>query len=317
MSSKILLFMLIVLAAVTPAYPQTPIRTFEIDLIEEFAIDGGVPNAALLDDADGNPVVVLLYTSQQGLVEAASTDGITFTNIGQPFRELQALLRPQNLLPTDVIVRQTEAGNWRYFIKGLPAPGVEERLIYAAEREPDGSVSLLNDGLPVYEGQEGGGRRVEVIDIIPTLAGDWRMFYVGLNEQPETVHTALSSDEGLTWAYESENTFEDNPIQGSPLAEQINVDPAPFRLNDGTYMAVTMRGAKFYFWNSTDGLAFTPVPDVVLTPQDVSQAVDDEVMGLFDPTLVQMPDNTIYLYFTAGKDTMGYILAAKINIIEQ
>lgn len=84
-------------------------RTFEITIIEDFMIEGGVPNATLIQDSAGDDQVVLLYTTQ-GIISAYSLDGIQFENIGEPFTELMALYNTIEVFPSDVIIRQTSAG---------------------------------------------------------------------------------------------------------------------------------------------------------------------------------------------------------------
>ncbi len=93
----------------------------------------------------------------------------------------------------------------------------------------------------------------------------------------------------------------------------MNVDPAPLRLQDGSAIAVTMRAAKLYFWNSEDGLTFTQVDDFAIESSAFAGTGLD-CMGLFDPTLVQLPDGSIRMYVTCESASGSRIVAADITI---
>ncbi len=309
-------FLLLVVFGVlaSPTFAQDSGATLQIDIVPDFKIEGSVPNAALLADADGAAQVVLVYASEQGLVQATSADGLTFSGLGERFTAMLELFRDKGLFPTDVLVRQTADGTWRYFVKGLPPPGNAARALYGVDRAADGTLTLLNGGEPLYTGKEGGSKRVEVPDIIITPEGGWRMFYVAMGEPVEITHSAISTDEGLTWTFEKEAVFGDQTPKPGPRAEQLNVDPAPFRLNDGSYIAATMRAGSIYFWTSDNGLTFTPIPDAVLKPEDVNATGLTTARGLFDPTWVQLPDDTLLLYVTAGAEARGDIVAARVTL---
>jgi hypothetical protein len=308
------ILLMCVLGAAYPLFAQDSPPTIQFERVPDFLIDGGVPNAALVTDDSGAPQVVLLYLSQQGLVQATSSDGVTFSGLNEPFKAMQDVFRDKGLFPVDVLVRQTASGAWRYFVKGLPPPGTPARHLYGVERGADGSLTLLNGGEPIYTGKPGGAERVEVPEIILTPDDTWRMFYVALGEPLEITHSAISSDEGRTWTFEQDNVFGDPEPKPGPRAEQINVDPAPFRLNDGSYVAATMRAGRLFFWTSADGLAFTPIPDGVLTAEAVRSSLNQPVTGLFDPTWVQLPDGTLYLYTTAGAEARGSIVAFRVML---
>src|SRR6185436_1740206 len=97
---------------------------------------------------------------------------------------------------------------------------------------------------PVYSGTAADAGKVEVIDIIVAPSGAWRLFYIAIDARPVgNARTALSNDEGLTFGFESDNPFGDLMV-ANPGASNVNVDSCLFRFSDGTYLAVTMRGAQ-------------------------------------------------------------------------
>ena len=96
-------------------------------------------------------------------------------------------------------------------------------------------------------------------------------------------------------------------------AQDRNVDPAVLRLQDDTFIAVTMRAAMLYFWNSTDGYVWEEIGASEINISQWDAAEVDDAVGLFDPTLLQLPDGTIYMYVTAGQGTTDRLVAAEIT----
>ncbi len=62
-----------------------------------------------------------------------------------------------------------------------------------------------------------------------------------------------------------------------------------------------MRGARLFLFTSLDGRTFVPAPNA---PIEAAQLAPGN-MGLFDPTLVQLPDGRIFMYVTAGNSPSG------------
>ncbi|MBI5769878.1 MAG: right-handed parallel beta-helix repeat-containing protein [Verrucomicrobia bacterium] len=266
-------------------------RTFRVEPVAGFAITGNVPNATYV--AAENKVY-LIYSVAGGIVQATSTDGVTFSDVGVLHAGLTTLLAPVGKNGVDLLLRTTVGGVKRYFAGGL-ARNDPTRHLYRADADASGKLTLTST--PVYIPAADEGAHAGVPDIIVTRDGRWRMFYVPVPAARNNTRTAVSSDEGASWTYESNNPFGD--FAASQGAATTNVDPCPFRLADGTYFAVTMRAGKLYFWNSDDGLTFTEIAGSELTAAAFS-ATAPGASALFDPTIVQLFDGTIYLYATAG-----------------
>jgi hypothetical protein len=287
-------------------------RTYTVTPVSGFTIEGTIPNVTLVKDGNDNDVVLLVYSSPVGICEATSTDGLTFSGTGIKSSDLIRVLDPipQTLYVTGVLVRPLPSGTWRYFIKALAPPGNSERHIYVADRTADGIITLANDHAPVYTGGPTDEGRVEVIDLIEALAGEWVMYYVAPSSSARNSRSATSLDQGLSWTFHGDNPFSDITLTG---AQNINVDPAVLRLQDDTFIAVTMRAAMLYFWNSADGYVWEEIGGSEINVSLWDAAEVDDAVGLFDPTLLQLPDGTIYMYVTAGQGTTDRLVAAKIT----
>jgi hypothetical protein len=278
--------------------------------VSGFSIAGSIPNVSLVKDASDNDIVLLLYSISGGICEATSTDGVTFSGTGViAANDVNSMLDSKLLFETGVLVRQLSSGTWRYFIKGLGAPGSSQH-IYIADRPPGGSITLGNSGDAVYTGGVTDMGFVGVIDIVKASGGEWVMYYVSTKASPSNSRNAISANEGMSWTFNSDNPFSDISLTG---ATNLNVDPAVLQLQDDTFMAVTMRAMKLYFWNSLDGYTWTEIAQSELCIDLWASAERGDAQGLFDPTLLQLPNGTIYLYVTAGQGTTDHLVAATIT----
>ena len=271
-------------------------RDYEPVVVRDFAIAGHIPNAVFLDNED---IVDLIYVTREGFIEMEASDGVNFSSEEEPRQDLTMILDEVGLLAVGAIVRERKNDSRRYFLGGLPPPEQSERFVYSADPTSNGNLELKNNGDPIYLGGPSDKNHVGVIDITVAPDGQWRMFYVSVRSERGNTRTALSDDEGISWVFESDDPFKD--LDAPKKAQTTNVDPAVLRLNDSTYLGVTMRGGQLFIWNSLDGLDFTQIPDRTIDASLFSEQVPGAT-GLFDPTIVQLPDDTIYLYVTAGGD---------------
>lgn len=281
-------------------------RTVTVTPVEGFALFGNIPNATWLESEQQ---VALIYSSSAGLTVATSADGLSFDGVGEYDDALREVLTPLGLGTVGVIVRETEAGTKRYFLRGLTPPESAVSEIYVAQPDGNGGYTLLNGSAPVYSGGPGDGQNAQVIDISELGQGILRMVYCSKEADLPGTREAWSFDEGLSWQFARDNVYGD---LGMTKAQDVNVDPAMLRLQDGTFLSVTMRGAQLFVWNSADGFTFTQIEDFVIDASDFDHIVDDP-KGLYDPTIVQLGDGTIMLYACAGDDAEGQVVAAKLS----
>ena len=282
-------------------------RFFSIVVQPDFSLLGGIPNAHWLEEEES---LALTYL-HNGWQRIHSNGDLNFSADDGLQEKLTALTFDVPFQLVSPIVRTTTSGQRRYFAKALTNESDTERALYAFEENDDDSFSFLNSGEPVYTGTEE-GKMIEVPDIIKTpLEDQWRLFYVAKDASSPNTRTAISDDEGLSWSFEHDNPFGDLETAGQ--ASGRNVDPAPYRLQDDSYMAITMRGTKLYFWNSVDGLSFIEAPDNELVPSSFSSLLSDPI-GLFDPTLAQLDDGSLHLFVTVQNNDTSIIANARIYI---
>lgn len=273
-------------------------RSFNVTPLLDFSLAGGVANASFLSR---DQKVHLLYYGNYGagVIEATSCDGINFANPGLIDNQLTHALDSLGYHINGPVVRELSNGDRRY-VMGESS----NTYVFVGDRASGSNLVVWTNS--VYSG---GTNDTGVIDIIDTPEGHWRLFYVRMTTTNKA-HTALSTNEGASWTFEYSNPFGDYYFPHTPTND--NVDPAPFRMNDGTYMAVTMRELKLYFWNSLDGLHFVEVTNFSIGAGFFSAAAPG-CSGLLDPTLVQLPDGSLYLYVTASKPGSSTLAAARIE----
>ena len=285
-------------------------RAYKVTPISGLTIEGSIPNVSLVKNSDDENIVLLVYSSPSGICEAKSDDGLTFTGTGVRSEDLANVLAPLPIwhTPTGVLVRQLASGDWRYFIKGLGGPDNLNRHIYVADRGTGGVLELRNNNESVYSGGQNDNNRVEVFDVVEATDEKWVMYYVSPTGTPTSnSRSAISSDRGMSWTFHSDNPFSD---RGVTRAQDRNVDPAVLRLQDDTFMAVTMRAQKLYFWNSADGYEWAELPGSELSSTKWNSDEVGDAVGLYDPTLLQLSDGTIYLYSTAGGGSNDDVVVA-------
>jgi hypothetical protein len=147
----------------------------------------------------------------------------------------------------------------------------------------------------VFEGSPEDARFIGVPDVTATHDGRLRLTYVGRGSAQSNSRTAISTDDGLTFIPEFSNPFGDLAVP-NPRASDINVDPAILKLANGGYLAIGMRAARLYLFSSVDGRTFSPMAQ----PPIEAATLSPGATGLFDPTLIQLPDGRVFFYATAG-----------------
>jgi hypothetical protein len=203
----------------------------------------------------------------------------------------------------EVIPREDREGRPLLYVLGLAPPGSNSAVLFRLAltegrytREP---------ASPVFEGE---GQFIGVPDLTPTRDGRLRLTYVARGAARSNSRTAVSSDDGVTFAGEFDNPFGDLGVP-NPRAADTNVDPAVVRLARGGFLAVAMRDKRLFLFTSIDGRTFTPSPHPPLDAGGLAPGAD----GLFDPTLVQLSDGRICLYATAGTGPSGKVVRAEIR----
>ncbi len=263
--------------------------------------NAGTPNVGWVNGA--------VWLSVSGMRLFRSPDGSNHTN-PEMLNGLGLALAGSGYGPGEVVPREDSGGNPVFYVLALAPRGENRAVIFRMTRNAAGALAL-NPPAPVYEGGPGDGKFLGVPDITSAGDGRLRLTYVSLGAAQRNSRSALSADDGFTFTPERKNLFGDLAVP-NPRAQDMNVDPAILKLAGGGYLAVTMRAARLYMSTSIDGRTFVPAPQPAIEPENLYPGAN----GLFDPTLVQLPDGRIFMYATAGSgpsSTMSRVIRAEIQ----
>ena len=285
----------------TPAYIDAALTTFDKILAENnqpskvwsvkpdanFRINNAsIPNVGWVKNE-----VWLTAGTQQGLRLYRSADGSNAAN-GEALNSLATALSGSGYAPTETVPREASDGSAELYVLGLGPPNSNRSVLFRL-REQSAGVFALSPSTTVFAGGADDNQFIGVPDVYKTNDGKLRLVYVGRGSPRSNARTAVSSDGGQTFTFESNNPFGDLTAPSGPGT--TNVDPAVVKLASGGYLAVAMRLKKLYLFASGDGVNFTPLN---LSPLDASQLFPGTI-GFFDPTLVQLPSGKIWMYATA------------------
>jgi len=254
-----------------------PDRDFQIS-------SAGVPNAGWVDNQ-----VWLIASTPSGPRLFRSEIG---NNDSQPetVAGLASALGGTGFNPVEPIPREAPDGTNEIFVAGTA--GQNQRSVLFRLRDNGSGVFVRSPLTPVYEAP---GERINVPDVYQMNDGGLGLVYIENFSLRGNSQIAASTDGGASFVFEYNNPFGDHDI-ANPDAGNTNVDPAVLRLKSDYFIAVTMRQTKLHIFTSTDGLHFVPTT----TPPIEAAALFPGGQGLFDPTLVQLPDGTIMMYVTVG-----------------
>ena len=254
-----------------------------------FRIQGGsISNAGWVSDE-----VWLTVGTSQGMRLYRSRDG---SNQSTPevMSGLSNALDGTGFSPTETVPRQNAAGGRELYVLGLAPPGTNRSVLFRLQES--GGVFIRNPSGAVFDALASDNTGfIGVPDVYGTADGRRRLVYVDKGASRPNARTAISDDQGATFRIEGNNPFGD-VAQSGPA--DTNVDPAVLSLASGGYLAVAMRLARLYVFRSVDGATFTTEAGTLI---EASSFVAGAT-GLFDPTLVQLPDGTVLMYTTLEDD---------------
>ncbi len=259
----------------------------------QFAINGAsIPNVGLVNGE------VWLVVGNRGPHLYRSADGSNSTTDETIFGLAEAFAG-SGFNAGEVVPRQGSDGKPEFYVLGLAGPGVNESAIFRLRAAADGRYTRQPSNA-VFKGGPLDGNFLGVPDVTPAADGRLRLMYVSRGGAVSNSRTAISSDGGASFTAEFKNTYGDYAVP-RPTAMTTNVDPAVLRLASGGFLSVAMRSARLYLFTSIDGQTFVPTPNAAIEPEQLSPGAT----GLFDPTLVQLPNGRIFLYATAASDPGG------------
>ncbi len=205
---------------------------------------------------------------------------------------LSEALSGTGFVPGEALPREMSNGRRALFAHGLGPPNSNRATLFRLFEGSDGKFAR-DPAAPVFTEEP----FVGVPDVTPLPDGRHRLIYVALSSVQGNSRIAISSDGGASFTREFDNPFGDLAVP-NPGPQDINVDPAVVRLSRGGYLGVAMRDKKLYLFTSIDGRSFVPSP----TPAIEASSLSAGATGLFDPTLVELPDGRIFVYVTAEGD---------------
>lgn len=254
-----------------------------------FRIQGAsIPNAGLV-----NNEVWLTVGGPQGPRLYRSRDGSNQTT-AEVISGLSSALDGTGFAPTEVVPRENSAGGRELYVLGLGPPGVSRSVLFRLQESGGGFVRSPSPAVYDALASDNTGF-IGVPDVYRTTDGRLRLVYVDKGATRQNARTAISSDQGATFTPENTNPYGDFNLSGPA---DTNVDPAVLRLGTGGYLSVTMRLTRLYLFTSTDGMTFAPQSG---SPIEATAFLAGAT-GLFDPTLVQLPDGTVLMYVTLEDD---------------
>jgi len=277
-------------AASTPPPPPAPSSSgWRVTPNPAFRIQGGATsNAGFLGDE-----VWLTVGTPQGMRLYRSRDG---SNQSTPeiIPGLSTSLDGTSFGPTETVPRLYAASPRELYVLGLAPPGTNRAVLYRLQES--GGSFVRNPSRPVFEALASDNTGfIGVPDVYRTPDGRHRLIYVDKGGSRQNARTAISSDQGATFTIEGNNPFGDLALSGPA---DTNVDPAVLALASGGYLAVTMRLARLYIFTGVDGATFAPQAGAAIEAASFVAGAT----GLFDPTLVQLPDGTVLMYATLEDD---------------
>ena len=280
-----------------------PATVWKVERDAAFLIpDAATANVGLVDGD-----VWLIVGGPGGAKLYRSSDGANSTSLQSLGPSLNSAMSGTGYAPGEVIPRAAPEGGGMLYVLGLAPPGINRSAVFRLLAAPNGGYTR-NPPDPVFAGAADDGQFLGVPDLTRLADGRWRLTYVSRGSSQSNSRTAISSDDGVTFLPEFNNTFGDLAVP-HPTAMDINVDPAILKLAKGGYLAITMRSARLYLFTSLDGRTFVPYPQPAIdAPQLYPGAT-----GLFDPTLVQLPDGRIWVYVTAATGNLNRVVRAELT----
>ncbi len=274
-------------ASATPTSPSlggwraTPNAAFRIQ-------GASIPNAGWVS----NEVWLTVGTSQ-GARLFRSPDG-SAQSTPEVIPGLANALDGTGFNPTETVPRQNAAGVRELYVLGLAPPGTNRSVLFRLQ--DSGGTFARNPARAAFDALASDNTGfIGVPDVYRAPDGRHRLVYVDKGGSRQNARTAVSADQGATFTVEGSDPFGDLALSGPA---DTNVDPAVLALASGGYLAVAMRLTRLYVFTSVDGLTFTPQAG---PPIEAASFVAGAT-GLFDPTLVQLPDGTVLMYTTLEDD---------------
>ena len=263
-------------------YPDTGVR---LD-------DASVPNISY--DA-ASKTYYLFYSgegSQHGSLYATSTDGLNFTKQGP---QLSYAFDPRRVKLPD--------GNYRLYQFDMSAHNFSSQ--YATDGINFNAESGVRYSLDASDNSTAG-----IYDIFSAHDGRVVMLYLGDLMGLNNLRRAISTDNGVTFRFDSGNVLGDSAAGGG---SQSFVDTRSIRIRGGCRRMFSMKGGReiYSFLSANYGASFRQERGVRLALTKLSSFSPS---GMFDPAVVLMPNGRYRMYVTLNTPSesglSSYIVSA-------
>lgn len=252
-----------------------------------FAVDSGVrvdnasnPKGGI--GSDGTYYLTYDNLTNNKLWMATSTDGLTFTEVGEVTETIAyADHHSRYLLMSD--------GRYRTFVFSTEDGGVISRST------ADGINPTQDAGLrylPVADDNN----EIGIVQVYPDpeVANGYIMLYLGDLHGRNNARIAVSTDGGLTFTFQEGNVLGDDDAGGGPNSF---VDPFSLLSSDVRRLFVMGNGcSEIASFITTDGLTYTREEGARLSISDFTEFT---VISLHDPVVLALPDGRYRIYVIA------------------
>jgi len=238
----------------------------------------GLPEAGI----DGNGVVHLYYGDSiaHGERVALSPDGLEFGGGVPPPDHAND---PRRVLLPD--------GTWRLY-------QLRPDMTLQSERSSDGVHFSAEPGVR-YRPAPGDHGEMGIYELFADRAGGVVMLYLGDLHGLNNTRRAYSTDGGATFTHQADDVLGDASAGGGS-SSYVDITTVP--LPDGRRRLFGMRGGQgiYSFVTADDGLSFTQEPGARVLASDWTEF---HVVGLFDPSIVRLPDGRYRMYVAGSIET--------------
>lgn len=178
-------------------------------------------------------------------------------------------------------------GTWRRYLWDPRAGGL------ASESSRDGLTFRRDEGVR-YRLHESDNGEMGIYDAFSDTSGGVVLLYLGDLHGTNNLRRAYSTDNGSTFTFERGDVLGDGSGGGGPNSF---VDTKLILLPDGRRRLVCMRQMVIYsFVTADEGRTFTREAGTRLRPSDFTEF---DVTGLYDPSVVRLPDGRYRMYVAA------------------
>lgn len=183
---------------------------------------------------------------------------------------------------------QLPDGTWRAY--GFNSTIGIEGTCLTSRSSTDG-VTYTNDQGCRYELQEADNGRMGVYELFNQSNGTVVLLYIGDMFGLNNVRRAVSTDNGMTFAFDHGNVLGDENAGGT---RNSFVDEKVIALSETSFYLISMKqGDVFGFLSTDDGETFVPQGRILALADFKSNAT-----SLNDPQMIRLPDGRYRIYVT-------------------